>query len=76
MRGPDSSVGIATRYGLEGPFSIHGGGENFRTRPDRLLNTTSFLHNGHRVFSDGITFVALYSHTPPSNPDVKEAVEV
>jgi hypothetical protein len=35
--GRDSSVGIATRYRLEGPgFRIPvGGGKIFRTRPDR-----------------------------------------
>ena len=31
---PGSSVGIATRYGLDGPGSNPGGGEIFRTRPD------------------------------------------
>jgi hypothetical protein len=30
-----SSVGIATRYGLEGPVSNPGVGENFHTRPDQ-----------------------------------------
>jgi len=32
--GQDSSVGIATHYGLEGPGSNPGGGEIFHTRPD------------------------------------------
>ena len=33
--GRDSSVGAATRYGLDGPGMVfHGGGEIFRTRPD------------------------------------------
>ena len=32
----DSSVGITTHYGLEGPGSNPGGGEIFRTRPERL----------------------------------------
>jgi hypothetical protein len=76
MRGPDSSVGTATHYGLAGLFSIHGVGVNFRTNPDRLLNTASFLHNGYRVFFDGITSVALHSHTHPSSPEVKEDVEL
>ena len=35
MGGRDSVVGIATRYGLDGPGSNLGGGEIFRTRPDR-----------------------------------------
>jgi hypothetical protein len=36
IRGRDSSVGIATRYGLDGPGSNPGGVENFRTCPDQL----------------------------------------
>ena len=42
--GQDSSVGIATSYGLDG------GGEIFRTRPDRPWGLPSLLYNGHRVF--------------------------
>jgi hypothetical protein len=36
--GRDSAVGIATRYGLDGPGieSRWGGGEFFRTRPEPL----------------------------------------
>jgi len=33
--GRDSSVGKATRYGLDGRGSNSGGGEIFHTRPDR-----------------------------------------
>jgi hypothetical protein len=33
--GRDSSVGTATRYWLDGPWMNAGGGEIFRTRPDR-----------------------------------------
>ena len=33
--GPDSSVGIATRYGLEGPGIEFRWGEIFRSRPDQ-----------------------------------------
>jgi hypothetical protein len=38
----DSSVGIATRYGLDGPGieSRWGGGKIFRTRPDRPWGPT------------------------------------
>ena len=48
LRGRDSSVGIATRYGLDGP-----GGEIFRTRPDRPWGPSSLLYNGYRVFPGG-----------------------
>ena len=33
--GRDSSVGVTIRYGLDGPGLNLGGGEIFRTRPDR-----------------------------------------
>jgi hypothetical protein len=47
--GPGSVVGIATGYGLDGPGSNLGGGEIFRTCPDRLWSPTSLLYNGYRV---------------------------
>jgi hypothetical protein len=49
----DSSVGIATRYGLEGPGIESRWGEIFRTYPDQLRVTPSFLYNGYRVFPRG-----------------------
>jgi len=43
--GRDSSVGIATRYGLYGPgIESRLGGETFRTRPDRHCAAPNFLH--------------------------------
>ena len=41
--GRDSSVGIATRYGLGGPGIECGGGEPFLTRPERQWGPPSFL---------------------------------
>ena len=41
----DSSVGIATRYGLDGLGSNPSGGEIFRTRPDRPWGLPSLLYN-------------------------------
>jgi hypothetical protein len=49
----DSSVGIATRYGLEGPGIEYRWGEIFRTYPDRLRGPPSLLCNGYRVFPGG-----------------------
>jgi hypothetical protein len=48
----DSSVVIATRYGLDGPGieSQWGGVEIFCTFPDRLWGPPSLLYNGYRVF--------------------------
>ena len=50
--GRDSSVGMATRYGLDGPEieSRWGWGEIFRTHPDRPLGPPSLLYYGYWVF--------------------------
>jgi hypothetical protein len=40
-----SVVGIATRYGLDGPGTESGGDEIFRTGPDRRCAPPSFLYN-------------------------------
>ena len=63
--GRDSSVGIATRYGLDGPGSKPGKGEIFRTHPDRPCGPPSLLHNWYRVFLGGQSGrgVALTTHT-------------
>jgi len=45
------TVGYFTRYGLGGPGSNPGGGEVFRTRPDRPWGPPSLLYNGYRVSS-------------------------
>jgi hypothetical protein len=49
----DSSVGIATRYGLEGPGIESRWAEIFRTYPDRLRGPPSLLYNEYRVFPGG-----------------------
>ena len=46
--GRDSSVGVGAVLG-----SNPGGGEIFRTRPDRLWGPPSLLDNGCRVFPGG-----------------------
>ena len=51
--GRDSSVGIATRYRLDGPGSNPGGGEVFRTRPDRPWGPPTLLYNRYRSLSWG-----------------------
>jgi hypothetical protein len=48
IMGRDSSVGLATGWTVRG--SNTGGGEIFRTRPDRPWGPPSLLYNGHRVF--------------------------
>ena len=49
--GPGSSVGIATGYGLDGSGSNPGGGEIFRTCPDRPWGPPSLQYNGYRGLS-------------------------
>ena len=49
-RGWNSSVGIATSYGLDGQESNPGGGEIFHTLPDQPLGPPNLLYNGHRSF--------------------------
>jgi len=54
--GRDSTVRIGTRYALDGPrieFRSGGGGEFFRTRPDRPRGSLRLLHNGYRVIHGG-----------------------
>jgi hypothetical protein len=52
--GRDSSVGIATRYGLDGPgIESKWGGDIFRNCPDRPWGPPSLLYNGYRVFPGG-----------------------
>jgi hypothetical protein len=49
----DSSVGIATRYGLEGPGIESRWSEIFRTYPERLRVPPSLLYHGYLVFPGG-----------------------
>jgi len=51
--GRDSSVGIATRYEMDGPGTESRWGEFFRTSPDRSWGPPSLLYNGYRVFPGG-----------------------
>ena len=49
----DSSVGIAIHYRLDGPGSNSGGGEIFRSLPDRPWGPPGLLYNTHRVIPGG-----------------------
>ena len=54
VRGPGSSVGITTGYGLDGRGGSNpGGGEIFCTCPDGFWGPPSLLYNGYRVFPGG-----------------------
>jgi hypothetical protein len=61
---------LATGWTVRG--SNPGGGEIFRTRPDRPWDPPSLQHNGYWVFTGGKAAVVL---TPtPTNAEVKERV--
>jgi len=64
MMGRDSSVGIATAYGLDGPGIESRWGEIFRTSPDRPWGPPSLLYNGYRVFPEGVRCCQDVTLTP------------
>ena len=65
--GRDSAVGIVTVWG-----SNTGGGEIFRTRPDRPRGSPRLLYNGYRVKQPegGV------DHPPPSITEIKKRVQL
>jgi hypothetical protein len=68
--GLDCSVGIATRYALDGP-----GIE--RTRPDVPWGPPSLQYNGRWVSFPGVKRQGHgVNHPPPSSVEVKERVEL
>jgi len=72
-----SVVGIATRYGLEGPGIESLWERDFPYRPDRPWGSPSFLYNGPRVFFPGVKRPGRgVDHPVPSSPEVKERVEL
>ena len=72
-----SSVGIATRYGLEGPgIESRWGDEIFLTRPDRPWGPPSLLYNWYRVFPGGKAAGAWRWTPTPSSSEVEERVEL
>jgi hypothetical protein len=73
----NSSVGIVTRYGLDGPGIESRRGETFCTRPNRPWGPPIPLYKGYRVSFPWVKRSAhgVY-HPPPSNAEVKERVEL
>ena len=75
--GPGSSVGIATAYYWTVWESNPGGGEIFRTCPDRPWGPPSLLYNGYRVFPGGKVRPGRDADpSPPSSAEVKKRVEL
>jgi hypothetical protein len=75
MVGRGSSVGIATRYGLEGPGIESGRREIFRTRPDRPWGPPSLLYNGYRSFQ-GVKRPGRDDHPPHLAPRLKKSIAI
>ena len=74
---PGSLVGIATAYGLDGPGIKSGGGEIFRTCPDRSWGPPSLLCNGYRVFPGGnVRLVRDADPLPSYSAEVKNRIEL
>jgi hypothetical protein len=66
---------LATSWTVWG--SNPGGGEIFRTRPDRPWVPSSLLYNGHRVSFPWVKRPGHgVHHPPPSKAEVKERVEL
>jgi hypothetical protein len=74
VRGPGSSVGIATELpGWAVRGSNPGWGEIFRTCPDGPWGPPSLLYNGYRVFpGDKVRPGRAADHSPPASAVVME----
>jgi hypothetical protein len=72
----DSSVGIATHYGMDGPGLNPGMGKIFYTRPDRSWGPPSLLYNWYRSFPGGNRPGRGDDYPPTSSAEFKERVEL
>jgi len=63
-------------YGLDGQGIESGGGEIFRTGPDRLWGPTNLLYNGYRVFPGGKADGSWLWPPLASGAEVKERVQL
>ena len=74
--GRDSSVGIATAYGLNGPGIESRWDEIFRTRPDWPRGPPNLLYNGYPVFTGDKAAGSWRIPPTTSSAEVKERVEL
>ena len=73
----DSSVGIATHHGADGPEINPCEGEIFRTHPDGLWGSAGELYNDHQVSLQGVKRLGRGVEHPLSpSAGVKEKVEL
>ena len=73
--GRDSSVGIATRYVLDGPGIESWWGEIFHKHPDLSWGPPSLLYNGYLFFPEVNAAGAWRWPPTPSSAVVKERVQ-
>jgi hypothetical protein len=72
----DSSVGIATLYGLGGPWIESRWGRDFQ-HPSRLALKPTLLYNGYRVSFPVVKRPGRgVDHPPPSSAGVKQTVQL
>jgi hypothetical protein len=74
--GRNNSVGIATRYTIDGPGIESRGCEIFHTRPDWPRGPPNLLYNGYRVFPGSKAAGSWPWPVTPSNAEVNERVEL
>jgi hypothetical protein len=74
--GRDRSVGITTRYGLDGPGIESQWGRDFPHPSITLWGLPSLLYNGYRVFPGGKAAGAWRWAPTPSSAEIKERVEL
>jgi hypothetical protein len=74
--GRDSSVSIATRYGLDDPVIESWWGKIFSTRPYRPWGSPSVLYVGSRVLPGVKRPGRGFDYLPPSSAWVKKRVEL
>jgi hypothetical protein len=70
--GHDSSVGVATGYGLDGPGIESRWGRDFSHTSRPALGPPSLQYNGYRVFPGGKAAGSGADHPPPSSAEVKK----
>jgi len=69
----DMILGIATRYGLDGPEIEHRWGREFPYRSRPAIDSRGSLHNGDRVLFPGVNQPGRrVGHPTPSSPKLKK----
>jgi len=76
FEGRNSSVGIVTRYGLDGSGKESRWRRDFLHRPDRPWGPPSLLYNGCRLFPEGKAAEAWRWPLTHSSVEVKERVQL